>query len=505
MGLLTEALVRELSRKGLVDGNVVWNEKMNLCDWLNENHIPVDHSAIVHFFGMPYLSIESGAHLRRIPMSGEASHWPLYYWPMKECYVCTRPPSAGERALFAESYPGAALCVADATDIHSAMLGALLPTEGRVQTERVRYFSLEQLLQQQAAGHVDGVIGHILEDAITAEVTDIHLCKMRTQFEIVFRVAGAFHTYAILPVSMADLLINKLKLMAEMDIAEHRLPQDGHIELHMQTAIYHLRLGTLPLLNGEKIVMRVLPEQQRLTTFTALGFDASQVVTLKAILKKRQGLVLITGPTNSGKTTTLYACLQALAQTGALVYTIEDPVEVVLPEVQQMQVNNRSGFSFAAGLRGILRSDPDVIAVGELRDRETVDIAAKSALSGHLVIATLHAYSAHQVVNRLRDLGLSDLLMSAVLLAVVNQRLVPQACGACGGTGVTAQGQCCDGCMGSGRSGRMGVQEIWLPSVAERADIEAGVSSYVLRKQALANGFVSLDERLPHQAGQDNR
>ena len=498
MGLLTAAFVKELSNKGLIKENVVWDEKMNLCDWLNIIQVPVNHPIVQQFFGVPYLPLEKNIHLRHVERNEIPSNWPLYYCPSKDCYLCTRPPRQEERAIFQAQYGEAALYLTDAEAVHSSILNDLLPVEQRSQTERVRFFSLDQLLRQET-GHVDGVIGRILADAIAAEATDIHLCKTRAQFEIRFRIAGTLMTYANLYSDVADILINKLKLMAEMDIAEHRLPQDGHIELHAESGVYHLRLGTLPLLNGEKIVIRLLPEQQRLTQFADLGFNDAQINMLKQMLAKRQGLLLITGPTNSGKTTTLYACLQALAQTGALVYTIEDPVEVVLPQVQQMQVNNRGGFSFAAGLRGILRCDPDVIAVGELRDSETVDIAAKAALSGHLVIATLHAYNAHQVINRLRDLGLSNRLMSAVLLAVVNQRLLPRRCPMCHGAGVTAGGQCCSTCEGHGSSGRVGVQEIWQPTMDECDAIEAGESSYALREKALAQGFMTIEARLKQQ------
>lgn len=491
MALLSLALVESLKKVKMVTELVVWSPAQCLGEWLAMHGIPEEAEVVTQFFGLPYRSLPVEARVTVANVT-QAEEWPLYYAPLLQCYFCVRPPNSQERAAFHAQYGAQTLFLTDEVAIKSALLRGSLPMLGRGGGGLQRVYDV-QLLLQQGLGHIDGMIGQILTDAIAGCATDVHLYTASNDFFIDFRIDGALVRYAALCQAQADSLFNKLKLMAEMDIAEHRLPQDGHIQLKLDEATYHLRLGTLPLLDGEKIVIRILPEQQRLQTLDILGFTREQCQTMECLLHQGQGMLLITGPTNSGKTTTLYACLNRLAEEGKLVYTIEDPVEAVLSQVQQSQVNVRSGYSFAEGLRGMLRSDPDVLVVGELRDKETVDIAARAALSGHLVVVTLHAFDAHQAVNRLRDLGLSDLLLSAVLLGVVNQRLLPRLCPTCGGQGTDESGSCCPRCLGSGRDGRTGVQEIWIPSETERSDIEQGMSSMDLRKQAMASGYCDLE------------
>lgn len=489
MGLVNARLLTVLAEAGLLAADAGWTERDVLGDWLTAQGVSLSAAAPVleAYFGLSYLQLDANTSLQPVTLNG--TDWKVYQRLSDGSCVCLRLPQADDYRAYRSVMGQTPLYLTDAVRLHSLVLRPqTLDLAASAPANRV---SLEALKNSQP-GHVDQLIGTILDDAIDAEATDVHLFKMGAALRVVFRIDGRLETYAELPPSAADGLINKLKLLAEMDIAEHRLPQDGHIQLQGVEADYNLRLGTLPLLEGEKIVLRILPEQQRRKSLSVLGFSDANAARLLRLLHQAKGLFLITGPTNSGKTTTLYACLRQLSAQGRLVYTIEDPVEAVLPEVQQMQVNLRSGFSFAAGLRGILRSDPDVIAVGELRDKETVDIAARAALSGQLVIATLHARDAHQAVDRLRDLGLSDLLLSAVLTAVVNQRLLPQPCAACGGEGRSAEGGICWQCMSSGHAGRTGVQEIWQLDETARAAIAAGSSGFSLRKKALAEGFCSL-------------
>lgn len=489
MGLVNERLVALLAAEGLISADVDWVERDVLGDWLSDQGVSLEAAgpSLNDYFGMPYRLLEGQERL--LPVLTEQENWSVYQLQTDGCCVCMRPPQESERRVYEAVMGDTPLFLSDALRVHSALLRG--QTTELVPQASLQRHSLEAL-QRSEWGHVDHLIGRILGDAIDAEATDVHFFKMGADFRVVFRIDGSLQTYAELPAAAADGLINKLKLLAEVDIAEHRLPQDGHILLNAGGADYNLRLGTLPLLDGEKVVLRILPERQRRSSLAELGYSSEHASQLLSALTEDKGLVLITGPTNSGKTTTLYACLKHLSERGQLVYTIEDPIEAVLPDVQQMQVNVRSGFDFAAGLRGILRSDPDVIAVGELRDRETVDIAARAALSGQLVIATLHAYNAQQAVDRLRDLGLSDLLLSAVLTAVVNQRLLVQPCVQCGGSGCSDAGSMCSACLGSGRAGRTGVQEIWYLQAEERARIADGCSGQVLRQDALAHGFTSL-------------
>lgn len=491
MGLLSGYLVQLFADAGLADRDAAWSDNDVLGEWLERQQVKADDALplLTRFFGLPYIYLERNARLQATLV--QRADWAVYQLQGDGRYVCLRPPNAAERHAFEAVYGDAPLFLSDAVRVHSALLCGMIADT--VQHVTRRRHAVEELLRAEP-GHVDGLIGRILDDAIDAEATDVHFLRTDECFRVDFRLDGQIETYAELPSAVADGIVNKLKLLAEVDVAEHRLPQDGHILLRCREADYNLRLGTLPLLNGEKIVLRILPELQRRSSLAALGFTEENQSALLTLLEKARGMVLITGPTNSGKTTTLYACLKQLAAQGQLVYTIEDPIEAVLPEVQQMQVNALSGFSFAAGLRGMLRSDPDVIAVGELRDAETVDIAARAALSGQLVIATLHADNAQEAVDRLRDLGLSDLLLGAVLTAVVNQRLLPQLCTDCGGSGVAADGSVCRRCLGSGRDGRTGVQELWYLSEAERVRVAAGESGFALRKQAQAQGFRTVSD-----------
>lgn len=489
MTLLNKGLATVLSEAGVCGKACNSGTVYTLEEWLNVQGLEKSESILETYFGVPYRALESDAHLTVATLSEQPS-WVLYFYAQAQCYVCVRPPQEAEKRAFSQQYGEAKLYITDETAVHVALLRGSLP-QRQIGQGRQRIFDVGEMLRQ-GVNHIDGMIGMMMYDAIKSEATDVHCYTLKAQFHIDFRIHGAIQPYVALAQQSIEPLLNKLKLMAEMDIAEHRLPQDGHMAMVLDGDIYHLRLGTLPLLEGEKMVIRILPEQSRYTTLDDLGFMTAQKNALIALLKKRQGLLLITGPTNSGKTTTMYACLEVLAQAGNLVYTIEDPVEAVINGVQQSQVNVLGGYSFAQGLRGMLRSDPDVLAVGELRDDETVDIAARAALSGHLVVATLHAANAHQAVNRLRDLGLSDLMLSAVILGVVNQRLVTKPCRWCNGRGTDERGVCCLHCLGRGTVGRTGVQELWIPTEEERARIERGTNSVTLRQEALKEGFCTL-------------
>ena len=489
MGLLSKGLLEALKNAGVCEDAIDFDGAHTLAQWLEEHGIAASHPAIEKYFGLPYHALKRDAYLTVATLSAYET-WALYYHVRGQYYVCVRPASVAEKAAFHAQYGDVPLYITDDTTVHATLAQGCLP-QTQIGQAGQRAYDVHEMVKQGTA-HIDGMIGMLIDDAIKSEATDIHLYNLEGAFHIDFRIHGERQPYVALTNCSAEPLLNKLKLMGEMDIAEHRLPQDGHIAMVLDGETVHLRLGTLPLLGGEKIVIRLLPEQNQHANLEKLGFDALQKKALVELLKTRQGLLLITGPTNSGKTTTLYACLGMLAKEGALVYTIEDPVEAMISGVQQSQVNVRGGYSFAQGLRGMLRSDPDVLAVGEWRDAETVDIAARAALSGHLVVATLHAANAHQAVNRLRDLGLSDLMLSAVLLGVVNQRLVARPCDYCGGRGIDAKGACCRHCMGKGTIGRMGVQELWIPTEAERAQIELGTNSVTLRQHARAAGFREL-------------
>lgn len=491
MGLVTPKLVQLLKQRQLVVEEALCDTQCPLGKWLECWQTDSRQAAefLEHFFGMPYRMLQRSESF--LAFENKHVSFTFYQQIGTQDYFCTMLPTEEVWEQFRLMYPNGVLYLTDESVLRSVMLKKFLPITQATHRIPISYHILEEW-QRQGEGHIDGFLAEVLADAIKRSATDIHLYVQENSLYIIFRCHGVLEQYAVLPNSLADLSMNKLKLLAEMDIAEHRLPQDGHFQVQYQGLRYHLRLGTLPLREGEKIVIRILPEMQQISSLEALGFQTEQMQQLTNVLEKQQGLLLITGPTNSGKTTTLYALLHTLSTKNQMIYTIEDPIEAILPNIEQMQVNNKSGFHFATGLRGILRSDPDIIAIGELRDSETVEIAAKAALSGHLVVATLHAYDAQQAIGRLRDLGLSDLLIGAVVAAIVNQRLVTKPCPNCHGTGILSAGCCCTQCLGNGSAGRQGIQEVWVLNNEERRAIEEGSSTIQLRQMAISKGFMAL-------------
>lgn len=491
MGLVTPNLVEALKKRHLVAEEAVYDMQASLGEWLArwqcEEGACEDFLAM--FFGLPYVFLEGHPSLRGCAIPHQS--FVCYQQVGTNRYFVTTLLNDEEQQVFQETFPSGHLALTDASVVKSLLLSEHVETHAFEQRYHQIFHAVEEWCAQ-GKSHVDGLLGTILKDAILQAATDIHLYVQEQAFHVRFRCHGIFETYALLPVTLAEACINKLKLVAEMDIAEHRLPQDGHFQIQYQGHYYHLRLGTLPLREGEKIVIRLLPTQRQHASLAELGFQRDAIEALERVLQQRQGMVLITGPTNSGKTTTLYALLHGLSAANQMIYTIEDPIEAILPRVQQMQVNVKGGFAFATGLRGILRSDPDIIAIGELRDKETVEIAARAALSGHLVLATLHAYDAQQAIGRLRDLGLSDLLIGAVVRLIVNQRLVAKSCSACHGTGITKDERCCRHCEGRGSIGRKGIQEVWVLDDDDRRAIEVGDSTVDLRFNAVQKGFVPL-------------
>ncbi len=491
MGLVSENLLEMLHARGVVKEGAKCTPMLRLGDWLAINALSMEDAlAVVEgFFSVPYLAF-SPSWRAKPQLLEDAPKWALFSVDAGRAMVCLRPPTREERALYQAHFGELPLYITDSEDVQTALLSERLGMGFGYLAEAEKIEDLETYLKA-GAGSVDALIGQLLADALAQEATDIHLAPNKKQWQIDFRLSGERCAYARLPLNQSEGLLNKLKLLGEMDIAEHRLPQDGHVRLRYKGKGYNLRLSTMPLYEGEKMVIRVLPEEKRLTELAELGFLKEQEDLVQKVLQKREGLVLFTGPTNSGKTTSLYACLSALAFEGALVYTIEDPIEAVVEGVEQMQVNEKSGLNFARGLRGMLRADPDVMAVGELRDAETVEMAARAALSGHLVLATLHSFDAQGAVSRLRDLGLSDIMIATVLRLVVASRLYPKPCDVCGGTGMV-DGVCCAGCMGSGTHGRTAALELWALDESAAQAIAEGKSSAEMREGAIKKGFVTL-------------
>jgi len=263
-----------------------------------------------------------------------------------------------------------------------------------------------------------------LEKAILLGASDIHFEPHGKALQIRYRVDGILNDDLQIPKSLQNSLVSRIKVLVNLDIAEQRLPQDGRIHQNINNKKIDLRISTLPTLQGEKVVMRILHRDSALISLEGLGMEKENLEVFHSLFKKKHGLILVTGPTGSGKTTTLYAALQKLNSRAVNIITIEDPIEYQLAGINQIQAKPKIGLTFAKGLRHILRQDPDVIMIGEIRDTETAKIAIQSALTGHLVLSTLHTNDAPSAVNRLVDMGVEKYLVEAATIGIIAQRLV---------------------------------------------------------------------------------
>jgi type IV pilus assembly protein PilB len=351
----------------------------------------------------------------------------------------------------------------------------------------------------------------VIADAVRRGVSDIHFEPSGHDMRVRFRVDGVVFDSTTVPRHLIAGLVSRVKIMAELDIAEKRMPQDGRIGLSVDGNYIDLRVATLPTVRGEAVIMRVLDSRQIVMDLDGLGMDEDDKRRFQAAIAGTHGAILVTGPTGSGKTTTLYAGLTELNTPDRTVVTIEDPVEYELDGIKQMQVNSKTGLSFATGLRALLRADPDVVMVGEVRDSQTAQIAIESALTGHLVLTTLHANDAPLAAARLIDMGIEPFLVTSSVECVVAQRLVRRLCeckqqvklskamlaenGFDVARGMTAyEPGACVSCAQTGYKGRTGVYEVMLMTDALRRPILAGASQEELRQAARAGGMRTLHE-----------
>jgi type IV pilus assembly protein PilB len=360
------------------------------------------------------------------------------------------------------------------------------------------------------------LVTRILTEAVRERASDVHLEPQESSMRVRFRVDGALHDAVVLPGSMTQALVSRIKIMAEMNIVERRRSQDGQIEIAVDGRSLDVRVATMATIWGEKVVMRILDKKRSLLELSRLGMSPETESEFSRLVRAPFGMVLCAGPTGSGKTTTLYAVLNQIASADRNVTTIEDPVEYVFPSINQIQINEQADITFAGGLKGILRQDPDVILVGEIRDVETARIAVQSALTGHLVLSSLHATDATSALHRFLDMGIEAFLVSSSVIGVVAQRLVRRICDACrqphlpsddelaiyeewGGkpkTGFT-QGTGCNFCANTGFADRVGVYELMRVSPAIKQLIVRQGSHDELRDLAISEGMRTLrDEAL---------
>jgi type IV pilus assembly protein PilB len=324
---------------------------------------------------------------------------------------------------------------------------------------------------------VVNLVNVIISTALRERASDIHLVPFEETLQLRYRVDGLLQEKPPPPKNLHAALVSRIKIMADMNIAERFMPQDGHIQIHHRGLRVDIRVGTMPTIYGESLVMRLLEKSTKLLTPVELGLDPERAVLLTRLVEKPHGLFLTTGPTGSGKTTTLYSILQGIYSPELKILTIEDPVEYELPGVAQIPVRPSRNFTFANGLRAILRQDPDVVMVGEIRDSETAEIAIRAALTGHQVFSTLHTNDAAGAVTRLIDMGVEPFLISSSLEGVLAQRLVRRVCSLCRRPAEVAptvrakfaasevqgaffRGEGCEECRGSGYRGRIGIFEL---------------------------------------------
>lgn len=322
------------------------------------------------------------------------------------------------------------------------------------------------------------LVNQLFLSAIDQRASDIHFDPHEKQLHVRFRVDGDLRTEAVYPKKIQSVMLTRLKVMSNLDITESRLPQDGRIKYTLRDRPYDFRVSTLPTMYGEKIVIRVLDSSEGLTDLTKLGFGEHNELVYRDMLKRPNGIILITGPTGSGKSSTLYASLKELNDETKNIITVEDPVEYQLDGINQVQVNAKVGLTFASGLRSILRQDPNIVMVGEIRDTETAEIAIRASLTGHLVLSTLHTNSAISSITRLVDMGVEPFLVAASTSGLVAQRLVRRVCRDCGHPqpvskrekelfayeGVAIQhvvrGNGCASCNFTGYRGRLAIHEV---------------------------------------------
>ena len=403
--------------------------------------------------------------------------------------------------------------LADAHEVEAAInrcyggATALQLPENEADEEVLSLHRIKQLAEDKPTVRF---VNTLLEDAINRRASDIHLLPGEHDVRILLRIDGVLVEVRRIKPSNLSAIVSRIKIIGGMNIAERRLPQDGRHLVKRDGRNIDLRLSIMPTVHGESVVIRILDTGQGLKTLEQIGFSERDTARFRNLISHNQGILLVTGPTGSGKSTTLYAALNAIRASGVNIITVEDPVEYQIDGIRQIQVKPQIGYTFARALRHILRHDPDVIMVGEIRDQETALMATESALTGHLVLSTLHTNSAATTVTRLLEIGIAPYLLNASLIGVLAQRLVRRNCQHClveeqvpthvrEALGLTADecfhvGKGCDHCRGLGFSGRIAAYELLEVTPALRALIQPDVSAQRIEQQAIGDGMSPLTQ-----------
>jgi type II secretory ATPase GspE/PulE/Tfp pilus assembly ATPase PilB-like protein/8-oxo-dGTP pyrophosphatase MutT (NUDIX family) len=342
---------------------------------------------------------------------------------------------------------------------------------------------------EETASSITHLVDELLAGGIAARASDIHIEPEEQGIAVRHRVDGVLALARTLPRVVGPALVSRIKILSGLDIADRLRPQDGRARVAVNGVAVDLRVSTLPASHGEKVVVRVLDGRSTVLTLDGMGFQPDDLERIERLLQWREGLILVTGPTGSGKTTTLYAALRRLKERGVNIVTVEDPIEYRLPGIVQVQVNEKAGLTFASALRSIMRQDPDVVLIGEIRDRETAEIAIQASLTGHLVLSTLHTNDAPSAVTRLIDIGVASYKIATAVKGVLAQRLVRRVCTTC--RGVASSPPCAE-CGGSGFYGRLALVEVLIGSPDFEKRVAAGESTERIAAAARADGMRSL-------------
>ncbi|HWR68323.1 MAG TPA: type II secretion system ATPase GspE [Desulfomonilia bacterium] len=383
--------------------------------------------------------------------------------------------------------------------------------------------SIQDITAMETEAPIIRLVNRLMVQAFRERASDIHVEPYQSDVKIRFRVDGILHDVLSLPKRLHPAVVSRIKVMATLNIAEKRLPQDGRIGIKLGDHSVDLRISTVPTVNGERVVMRILDKSSVLLGLEELGFYPDDHATIERLVRQEHGIILVTGPTGSGKTTSLYSMLSRINSPDKNILTIEDPIEYQLKGIGQIPVNVKVGLSFASGLRSIVRQDPDVILVGEIRDLETAEIAIQAALTDHLVFSTLHTNDSSSAVTRLIDMGIEPFLVTSSVNAIVAQRLTRKICPVCrqqyfpesesllevglsqemlGRDGYLWRGAGCKECLGTGYKGRTGIYEILLMSDSIKSTILKTSDSNIIKKQAIAEGLHTLREDGARKVGE---
>ena len=356
----------------------------------------------------------------------------------------------------------------------------------------------EDLLDVASRAPVIKLVNLVLFEASQARASDVHVQPYETTLVVRFRIDGVLYDSFVLPKHLQDEVVGRIKVMGHMNIAEKRLPQDGRATVQAGDRAIDLRIATLPTTFGERAVIRLLDKGERLYGAGEIGMEPGTLERFRRLISSEHGIILVTGPTGSGKTTTLYAALREIDSKQRNILTLEDPVEYRLPGISQTQVSDKKGMTFASGLRSVLRQDPDIIMVGEIRDRETAVMAIQSALTGHLVFSTLHTNDAASAIARLLDLGVEPYLLASSVIGVLAQRLVRRVCPDCRspatGPSDDVAAARCETCRGTGYRGRVGIFELLPVDDAVRQQIQSRGTAARIKAAAVAAGMQTLRE-----------